>query len=224
MAALHTRSLHYLNGHFYNPETGERVLLRDGAELVFTGHKQDFLPTDRAGAPYETHQLRDVETMKRSLSADAEVGSFKLLLPAGATLRFRLKPTKSPVPGAKPTDYTFVVRLDEPLFVSRPAEPGKGPNLGSLENCYCQIESAFETFGAAGGRYADVVDRLRYFEPVYADSLNSLIKNTYVHYFQNAGHPGRSAFEAMTVDDANGMLLGMWRALQFPPEPVENNK
>ena len=126
MAALHTRPLHYLNGHFYHPETGERVLLRDGAELVFTGHKQDFLLTDRAGAPYETSELRDVETMKRTLANDPAVGSFGLLLPTGATLRFRLKPTTSPVPGAKPTDYTFVVRLDEPLFVSRPAVPGTG--------------------------------------------------------------------------------------------------
>ncbi len=216
MAALHTRPLHYLNGHFYHPETGERVLLRDGAELVFTGHKQDFLLTDRAGSPYETSELRDVETMKRALANDPAVGSFGLLLPAGATLRFRLKPTKSPVPGAKPTDYTFVVRLDEPLFVSRPAVAGKGPNLGSLENCFCQVESAFETFGTASRHYADVVDRLRYFEPVYADSLNSLIKNTYVHYFQNAGHPGRSAFEAMTVDAENGMRLDAWRTEKFP--------
>ena len=34
MPAQHTHALHYHNGHFYDPETRQRLLLRDGAELL----------------------------------------------------------------------------------------------------------------------------------------------------------------------------------------------
>jgi len=68
--------------------------------------------------------------------------------------------------------------------------------------------------------YDDAPDRLRYFEPVYAHSLNSLIKNTYVHYFQNAGAPGRNAFDVMLVSETNE-TLGKLRA-RLLPEPATN--
>ena len=202
MPAQHTYAIHYHNGHFYDPETRNRLVLRDGAELQLTAKPTAFLPFEPAGDGYEDRRMRTEADLLRELDSDPKVGKAYLLLPAGAKLHFALHPPKPPVPGATVAEYTFHVELAEPLFAYRRAIPGKGPDPGSLVDCCCQMGHARRS----GEGYDDAPDRLRYFEPVYARSLNSLIKNTYVHYFHNAGAPGRSAFDVMVVDETRETL------------------
>ena len=205
MPAKHAYDLHYHNGHFYDPNTRHRVVLRDGIELQLTALPEAFMPFEPAGDAYDPRQLRTEADIRHELDHDPKVGSYSLLLPAGAELHFALHPPKPPVPEAKVAEYTFEVRLDEPLFVYRrpvapPSLSGKpkpapktSADPGSLVDCRCQVYRAYRS----GQGHDDAPNRLLYFEKVYARSLNSLIKNTYVHYFQNAGAPGRSAFDVM---------------------------
>jgi len=212
MPAQHTYHLNYHNGHFYDPETKQRVVLRDGAALQLTAAPAAFLPFEVAGDAYEESPLRTETDMRRELDNDPKVGAYFLLLAAGTELRFALHPPKPPIPGATVAEYTFQVRLAEPLFAYRRAKAGKSIDLGSLVDCGCEVYQAQRT----GEGYDDAPDRLRYFEPVYARSLNSLIKNTYVHYFHNAGAPGRSAFDAMLVGTTHE-TLGELRERVLPP-------
>lgn len=195
MPAKHTYAFHYHNGHFYDPDTKRRVVLRDGAELQLTALPAAFLDFEAAGDAYDLRHLRTEDTMRHELANEPKVGAIYLLLPAGTKLHFALHPPKPPVPDAKVAEYTFQVILDEPLFAYHRAKPGKSADPGSLVDSACRVVYAKRT----GEGHDDAPDRLLYFEPVYARSLNSLIKNTYVHYFQNAGAPGRSAFDVMYV-------------------------
>ncbi|GAA4355986.1 hypothetical protein GCM10023185_19350 [Hymenobacter saemangeumensis] len=213
MPAKHTHSLHYHNGHFYNPETRERLVLRDGAEIQLTAPPAAFLPFEPAGDAYDPRRVRTEETMREQLTQDPKVKKFYQLLPAGARLRFALHPPKPPVPGAKVAEYVFQVLLDEPLFVYLSANAGKENDTAKLVDSACRVIHAERT-----NQFFDhAPDRLRYFEPVFALSLNSLIKNTYVHYFQNAGAPGRSAFEVMMVDDTQETLKELRKRILPPP-------
>lgn len=215
MPAKHTYDLHYHNGHFYNPENGERLVLRNGAELQLTAHPAAFQPFEPAGDAYLHHPSRSEATMRRMLAADPIVGEVFLLLPAGAELRFVLHPPKPAVSGGSIAEYEFLVQLAEPLFVYHPAKPGKNPSLGSSVDCDCAVVEARCT--RAG--YDEAPNRLRYFEPIFARSINSLIKNTYVHYFHNAGAPGRSVFDAMLVGDTHE-TLGELRERLVPVAPA----
>lgn len=225
MPAKHTYALHYHNGHFYDPDTRQRLLLRDGAELQLTAPPEAFVPFEPAGDHYR--HLRTEADIERELQKDPKIGTYHLLLPAGAELHFALHPPKPPVPDAKVAEYRFEVRLDEPLFAyRRPVAPPelKGaakpkvkatPDPGSLVDCRCQVYRARPTSPG----YDENPNRLLYFEPVFAHSLNSLIKNTYVHYFQNAGAPGRSAFNVLVVDETRE-TLGELRARLLPEMPT----
>ncbi|MBG8553993.1 hypothetical protein [Hymenobacter guriensis] len=202
MPPKHTHSLQYHNGHFYNPETKERLVLSDGAAIELTAHPADFLPFEPAGDAYNPQRVRTEEDMRKLLTNDPKVDKFYRLLEAGSELRFALHPPKPPVPGAKVAEYTFRVRLDEPLFVYISANAGKEADTAKLVDSACRVIRAERT----NQFFDSAPDRLRYFEPVFAHSLNSLIKNTYVHYFQNAGAPGRSAFEVMLVGNTTETL------------------
>jgi hypothetical protein len=203
MPAKHTYALHYHNGHFYDPDTKHRVVLRDGAELQLTALPAAFLDFEAAGDAYDLQHVRTEAIMRRELAHESKVGAIYLLLPAGAELRFALHPPKPPVPDAKVAEYTFQVILDEPLFAYHRAKPSKSADPGSLVDSACRVVYAERTSQG----YDDAPNRLLYFEPVYARSLNSLIKNTYVHYFQNAGAPGRSAFDVMYFDTPGQTLF-----------------
>lgn len=174
MPAKHTYALHYHNGHFYDPDTKHRVVLRDGAELQLTATPAAFVDFEPAGDFYHPEEARTEATMRRQLDQDAKVGTSFLLLPAGAELRFALHPPKPPVPDAKVAEYTFRVVLDEPLFAYHRAKPGKSTDPGSLVDSLCRVVHARRTSQG----YDNAPDRLLYFETVYARSLNSLIKNT----------------------------------------------
>lgn len=227
MPAKHAYALHYHNGHFYDPDTRRRVVLRDGTELQLTASPEAFMPFEPAGDPYNLHRLRTEADIQYELDQDPKVGAYYQLLPAGAELHFALHPPKPPVPEAKVAEYTFEVRLDEPLFAYRrpvvpPASATKPkvkskitPDPGSLVDCHCQVYRAYRS----GQGHDEAPDRLLYFEPVYACSLNSLIKNAYVHYFQNAGAPGRSAFNVMMVNETRE-TLGELRARLMPEPPI----
>jgi hypothetical protein len=202
MSAKHAYDLHYHNGHFYNPETKRRMVLRDSVELQLTATPAAFLDFEPAGDFYHPQEARTEAAMRRELAQDAKVGACFLLLPAGTELFFALHPPKPPVPDAKVAEYTFQVVLDEPLFAYHRAKPGKSADPGSLVDSLCRVVHARRTSQG----YDNAPDRLLYFETVYARSLNSLIKNTYVHYFQNAGAPGRSAFDVMYIGDSSKTL------------------
>ena len=219
MPAKHTYALHYHNGHFYDPDTKRRVVLRDGAELQLTALPGAFLDFEHAGDYYTPSEVRTEEAMRRELANDPKVGTLFLLLPAGAELSFALHPAKPPVPGAKVAEYTFRVILDEPLFVYHRAKPGKSEDLGSIVDSLCRVEDPKLTSQG----YDNAPNRLLYPETVYARSLNSLIKNTYVHYFQNAGAPGRSAFDAMYIAELR-QTLGELREAKVPVIPAAPKK
>lgn len=214
MPAKHTYDLHYHNGHFYDPDTNRRMVLRDGVELQLTASPNAFLNFESAGDFYSSLEARTEATIRQQLAQDPKVGASYLLLPAGAELRFALHPPKPPVPEAKVAEYTFRVMLDEPLFAYQRAKPGKSADPGSLVDSLCRVAHAKRT----GEGHDNAPNRLLYFETVYARSLNSLIKNTYVHYFQNAGAPGRSAFDVMYIGESS-KTLGELRGEIVPLAP-----
>ncbi|GGG35512.1 hypothetical protein GCM10011378_09720 [Hymenobacter glacieicola] len=160
------------------------------------------MPFQPAGDDYNPQRVRTEEDIRQQLMQDPKVSEFYRLMEAGSELRFALHPPKPPVPGAKVAEYMFRVRLDEPLFVYISANAGKEADTAKLVDSACRVIHAERT----NQFFDSAPDRLRYFEQVFALSLNSLIKNTYVHYFQNVGAPGRSAFEVMLVGDTTETL------------------
>jgi hypothetical protein len=175
--------LQYRNGSFYHPQTGARVAIADGTEvMVKIPDGVDLLPAPPAGTwPL---LLLEPEQQLEVLQASKAHPRFKKILNRGSEVYFTIARKEG---NAKTSRYTFEVKLLEDLYFY-----GKenSPAPERIYPCACAVIN-------------NVNSNLPFFEEVYAQSLNELYKNTYVHFFGNSGHATCNVFDRFYTDPAD---------------------
>lgn len=176
------RSLNIVSqyGHLYDRETGRRLELVPDSEYYIIGD------SDRAFKYYTLEQepnLRKEEVIIASIENEPGFDTHKKVLEANSTLYFRLF---DPFAGEQ---HKFRVVLLEPLFIYSKKHwvTRKDGRKGALYDCHCKLE---ENLGGS----------LRFFDQLYAKSLNEMYKKSFVHYFGNKGNPACNAFEKFFTD------------------------
>lgn len=164
---MDSRNVIFSHGHFYDRKTNERIVLRDGASFSIAGIDSDFLKADFVGK--KNAAIRSAEQMQQVITADNRIVASKKMYNAGTSLFFNLHKSGR--------THVFRLALLEDLYL---VQKKKG-DFQHLYECSCVVT---ENPGRTIPGYA--------FEPVYATSLNELIKITYVHYFGNSGNPARN--------------------------------
>jgi hypothetical protein len=156
----------YLNGHFIDQETNQRLIPIQNVEYFITAADDAFESVD------VKLQLKEILNAKQKEEwALNEYGLNTLkLLEANAKLAFRIGNSKR-VKGEESMQYIFVCTLLEDLYLY--ALSGKSENVYThwrLADCKCQLEKCIR-----GG--------LTLSEKVTANSLNELFSNTVQFYF-----------------------------------------
>ncbi len=182
-------------GHFYDPQTNKRILIREGAEagLVLEKPDQRGLPTEHPVA------LRSSNTLFQKLKDDSNVQGAQLVKSAGECLyfRFTIEYKKEgdefggkyeSFLGLKKEEkrfvhYKFEVELLEDLYFYL-TDKGKIQTY----DCACKLKREFE--GDIGP----------FFEPLFANSLTDIYRNTVVHYFAYKRSGSNNAFESFYAD------------------------
>lgn len=168
---MESKNLIYINGHFYEKQSGLRLELEEGAEICVIATDNGFIKANPAGTwPLEVINSEEKEF---ELKSDAEIVSYKKIFDKGSFLYFYISRTK---PGK--VKHGFKVELLEDLYMYRT----KNAEEGDLYRCACVVKENFSK-------------SLNYFENIYARSLNELYKNTFVHIFNNIGNPACNAID-----------------------------
>jgi hypothetical protein len=171
---MESKNLIYINGHFYEKQSGLRLELREGAEICIVATDKDFIKADPAGTwPLEVMSNEEKEF---ELENDAEIVAYKKILNKGSFLYFH-------IPRTKKLKHGFKIELLEDLYMFRK----KNEEEGDLYGCWCVVKE-------------NVSNSLSYFENIYARSLNELYKNTFVHFFGNKGNPACNAIKRFSED------------------------
>lgn len=181
---MKSHTLVYLNGHFYDQFTRERVALADNQPYVVVGEVGHF----RANTPIGIKVSEPLPELEIEASLllkifDGKIKRYHLLLEAGNKLYFQIR--CSVEGSANFGDFLFEVELLEALFAYLPTGKAGYPRVF---DCACQIVNMVGD------------NQLKYFEPVYGKSLNDLYKSTYVHYFWNLGNPASNALNRFYLD------------------------
>lgn len=171
---MESRNLIFRGGHFYDVETKQRVALREGAEVCLVSDSVTFLPTVPAGEwPLA---VKSEQQKKETIQSDTEIADFRRIYSAGQVLYFNI----NRLAGGKRQFHEFAIELLEDLYLYRKSKWQKQDER--LYDCACVVKN-------------NISGSLEFFEPVYANSLNELYKNTYVHYFGNNGSPTCNAID-----------------------------
>lgn len=172
--------LQYRNGNFYNPQTGVRVVFKENTELWVTlPDGTEVEPAPPAGTwPLA---LLDAAQQIEVLTNSKAYPRFKKILSRGTEVYFTIARKKGKT---KATRYVFGVKLLEDLYFY-----GKenSPVPERIYPCACVA-------------LTNVSGNLSFFEEVYAQSLNELYKNTFVHFFGNSGHATCNVFDRFYTD------------------------
>lgn len=164
----------YKYGHFYNAETGERLIIKEDSEMILLlpQAKDSFLPRDLLQTPFET---RTDQAITEQLEKKKGFKKCAKLLPPDSLLCFNISSGFEENGQKKRVQYTFELLLNESLFIYR-------TSASSLAECSCTVTR--------------VVDQdMRFFEPIEAYSLNDAYMKTYVHYFNTFGKGTCNAFD-----------------------------
>lgn len=161
--------------HLYNAETGQRIILSDGARMTITVSETDLLDSDPGNYP---GKVLSPEEQLRKMEHDPRVKRFKKVLNRGGSLYFTIN---AGIRGRSETEkYECVFRLvlREDLYLVKTDNKVK-----QITNHPCQCE------------VVKVVNcELPFFEPIHANSLNQALMKTYVHFFNKYGSPTGNPF------------------------------
>lgn len=171
-------NLIFKNGHFYNKDTKQRILFREGEEYHVVASSDDgFEKASSAGR--SNIKITTQEGLLRELAQkEKKKIPFKKLLDKNTCLYFSVDFSEE--------IYEFKARLETDLYLYKSASNSKKDYI--LHDCYCKtIESTTRN--------------IQFFEEIEGKSLNDLYKCTYVHYFGNKGNPAENALIAFLLED-----------------------
>jgi len=166
---MESRHVLYKNGHFYDEMTKKRIMLQDGAQVCMVSYSGVFKDTEPAGnyvKPLSKKQLEE------KLESDASIAAYQCLIERDKPLYVEMSVNSEP--------YTFEVKLLEELYTHIKSHWKQ--HEGRLYDCSCVVQK-------------ELTGKLEFFEPVYGKSLNEVYKNTYVHFFGNAGNPAVNSID-----------------------------
>jgi hypothetical protein len=176
---MESKNLIYVNGHFYEKQSGLRLELREGSEICVVATDNGFIKAKPAGTwPLD---VMGSEEKEFELKNDTEIASYKKILNKGSFLYFYISRTKP-----EKIKHWFKIELLEDLYMYRK----KNVEEGDLYGCWCVVKE-------------NISNSLSYFEDIYARSLNELYKNTFVHFFNNKGNPACNAIDRFLEDPHN---------------------
>ena len=197
----------YKHRHLYNNETGKRIILEENSEITITIQDNSMLREDPYNPPHKICRSR--EQIIKEL--EAKYGYVKLFLEKGSKLWFRVnagekvrknKTAKKSEDGSTPESfinnkdaYLFEIELEEDLFWV--AKDNGGASV--VSECACTVVREY-------------YNHLRFFESIYAPSLNKAYTNTYEFYFPMYATATASIYERISLNKNGNDLLRIHRA------------
>lgn len=182
---MQSKNLIYKNGHFYDSLNGKRIGIKDNAEVCIVAEDKDFVSFSPAGKyPLE---IKEDKTKENEMKSDKTISQSKRIRKRGELLYFYINHTKEGLE----THHEFEVELLEDLYMY--IKNDWKIQEGKLYDCACVIKKT-------------LTNSIEFFEEVYAQSLNEVYKNTYVHYFGNEGNPACNAIDRFYEKSGNPNL------------------
>lgn len=155
----------YKYGHFYDLQTGKRLLLKDGESAVLVyNSSMSLLIEDPLNKELKARSSREIE---QSLEVLPHFQWHAKLLSAGDHLQFTINSQILTSDDQEKLKITFRTTLLEDLYYYK-------TTARSLASCHCVVDQV-------------IWGNLPYFEPIYASSLNEAHSRTFVHYFSKYG-------------------------------------
>src|SRR5688572_21795309 len=81
-----SKKLKFINGHFYDTESGKRISLKDNIEVSISSDDKNFIPAKPAGNVPK--KILNEEQKKLQVGSDKKVKDFKKVFSAGKILYF----------------------------------------------------------------------------------------------------------------------------------------
>lgn len=162
-----------MNGHFYDKETGNRIIIKDGTELaIVMSNNSALLSADPLNLP---NTVRSKEVFEGDISSLKGFKRMKKIVDKGTQLTFTI--SSAILTSEPPEKYTitFGLTLLEDLYLYETTKI-------SLSQSRCVVDKVIE-------------GHLPYFEPLHAYSLNEAHHKTFVHFFNKFGHATANAFD-----------------------------
>lgn len=178
---MKTHNIIYKNNKFYDKVTCQRVHPKEGYEFIIAGDDNNFGDFDVLNQPHEeiSDAIKKLEEIKKLKNID----QYEILLPSGSTLDFHLSITKTKHRG-EDEFYEFRLQLLEDLYLYKCNSWSK-EKLPELYNCRCVV-------------FEDLLGNVKFFEPIYANSVNEAYSKTRQFYFPNQGTPGTNIYLIMS--------------------------
>jgi hypothetical protein len=196
-------STEFHNGHFWqrDPKTGgaRRLVFHNGSEVVVTVNSdQDLYPNDPANLPHPAPADPKRADLKRALyfaalalKAESKAGQYfeaTRIMRRGDVLYFQISAGTVHTNGRKEKIVSwFEVELLEDLYLTRKTRTGEG----TVADCQCIVRRELD-------------ERLTFFEPVYAYSLNDAYSKTYVLYFNIFGKGTTNVYTHFYLESREG--------------------
>jgi hypothetical protein len=197
----------YKHRHLYNNETGKRIILEENSEITITVQDNSMLNEDPYNPPHKTIRSQD-QIMEELLAKYEHVSLF---LERGSKLWFRVnagekvrksKSSRNWEDNSQQESFVnnkdaflFEIQLDEDLFWVKKKE-GKD---SVVSECACTVVREY-------------YNHLRFFESIYAPSLNKAYTNTYEFYFPMYATATASIYERISLNKNGNDLLRIHRA------------
>lgn len=192
----------YKHRHLYNKDTGKRIILEENSEISITVQEDSLLQEDPYNPPHKF--LRTREQIIEELESKNLKSS--LFLEKGSNLWFRVnagekirksKPNRNWSEKSEEENfinnkdaYLFEIQLEEDLFwVAKEFE-----STSIVSECACTVVKEY-------------YNHLRYFEPIYATSLNKAYTNTFEFYFPMYASATASIYERISMNKNGNDLL-----------------
>jgi hypothetical protein len=188
---LDSKILIYINGHFYEKETGHRLEIQPGAEISITANVGTFCQAKTVGSSIT---VRDSVTQVNEISRDPDIKYFKKALNRGTMLYVSI------------SIHEFRIELLEDLYfylTSNSKDQEKGE--GRLYDCACVARQ-------------NTTRSVQFFEEIFGKSLNETYKRIFVHFFGNNGNPSCNAIDRFYEQPGNEKLTLINRYRNFSEE------
>lgn len=196
----------YKHRHLYDATSGKRIILDENSKISITVQEDSLLKEDTYNLPHK--DIRTTEELIIAIKEDYKF--FHLFLERGSRLYFRVNAGEkvkanrkqkflSSNDGLETFDdnkdiYLFEIELQEDLFWVC-IDENKQP---IVYDCACIVTK-------------ELLNRLKFFEPVYAPTLNQAYTRTFEFYFPLYGSANASIYNKISVDVNNVDFLKNYR-------------
>jgi hypothetical protein len=172
----------FQHGHLYNTDTQERIIVKEGTNYILIFDKQEDIAIAKMKPP---EKLLSGDELFHNIRLEKNITHIKKLASTGQHFYFHINTENeheiaAGKKGKKASSFRITLLEDLYLYACSDWNEDLRTN-GKLYDCACMVDESKNS-------------TLPFFETIYAKSVNQAIKLTHVHYFGNAGSPGKNAF------------------------------